>query len=120
MTKSEATAEVFMTAFKALPKSERDAVLVRIARDKTLARDLLEENRIRLEVGAMARLEVLQAETGVAQREEEVIVARRLIEDADDNLKRILNLPKDTQEWQVRIKPTDKPEVVEKDIDLLL
>jgi len=84
-----------------------------------LSRDLLEENRIRLEVGTMARLEVLQAETGVAQREEEVIVARRLIEDADDNLKRILNLPKDTQEWQVRIKPTDKPEVVEKEIDLL-
>ncbi len=84
-----------------------------------LSRDLLEENRIRLEVGTMARLEVLQAETGVAQREEEVIMARRLIEDADDNLKRILNLPKDTEEWQVRIKPTDKPEVVEKDIDLL-
>ena len=42
MTKSEATAEVFLTALKALTKSERDAVLVRIARDKVLARDLLD------------------------------------------------------------------------------
>ena len=40
MTKSEATAEVFLTALKALPKDERDAVVVRIARDKSLSRDL--------------------------------------------------------------------------------
>ncbi len=42
MTKSEATAEVFMTALRALPKPERDAVLVRIARDRVLARDLID------------------------------------------------------------------------------
>lgn len=40
MTKTEATAEVFLTALKALPKAERDAVLVKIARDKAFARDL--------------------------------------------------------------------------------
>jgi outer membrane protein TolC len=84
-----------------------------------LAQDLLAENRIRLEVGTMARLEVLQAETGAAQREEEVIVARSLIEGAEDNLKRILNLPKDTEEWKTRIRPTDVPEFVERQIDLL-
>jgi outer membrane protein TolC len=84
-----------------------------------LARDLLAENRIRLEVGTMARLEVLQAETGVAQREEEVIVARSLLENVEDNLKRILNLPKDTEEWRTRIEPTDTPEFVERQIDLL-
>lgn len=42
MTKAEATAEVFLTALKALPKQERDAVLRRIAKDKALARDLLD------------------------------------------------------------------------------
>ena len=42
MTHPEALADVFLTALKALPRSERDAVLVRIARDKTLARDLLD------------------------------------------------------------------------------
>ena len=84
-----------------------------------LAQDLLAENRIRLEVGTMARLEVVQAETGVAQREEEVIVARSLIKNVEDNLKRILNLPKDTEEWKTRIRPTDVPEFVERHIDLL-
>ena len=39
---SKATAEVFVTAFRALPKSERDEVLVRIARDRTLRCDLLD------------------------------------------------------------------------------
>ena len=42
MSEVEATAEVFLTAFKALPKTERDAVIVRIAQDKSLARDLLD------------------------------------------------------------------------------
>ena len=37
-----ATADVFITALKALPKAERDAVLVRIARDKAFARDILD------------------------------------------------------------------------------
>jgi hypothetical protein len=42
MTEVEATADVFLTALKALPRKERDAVLVRIAHDKSLARDLLD------------------------------------------------------------------------------
>ena len=42
MTDAEATAEVFLKALKALSKEERDAVLVRIARDKTMAKDLID------------------------------------------------------------------------------
>ena len=37
---AEATADVFLTALKALPKAERDAVLARIAADKAFAKDL--------------------------------------------------------------------------------
>jgi len=43
MTKAQqATAEVFLTALKALPKVERDAVVVRIARDKAFTREILD------------------------------------------------------------------------------
>jgi len=42
VTNTQATAEAFLTALKALPKAERDAVLVRIARDKAFARDILD------------------------------------------------------------------------------
>jgi outer membrane protein TolC len=84
-----------------------------------VAQDLLKDNRIRLKVGTMAPLEVVQAETGVAQREEQVIVAHSLIKDAEDNLKRILNLPQSVEEWKVRIYPIEEPRVTATNIDLL-
>ena len=43
MTKAQkATADVFLTALKAMSKPERDAVVARIARDKAFARDILD------------------------------------------------------------------------------
>ena len=42
MTKTEATAEVFWTAFNVLPVEEKHAVLQRIIRDETLRRDLMD------------------------------------------------------------------------------
>jgi hypothetical protein len=40
MSGAEATAEIFVRAFKALKPRERDAVLERIVADRTLAEDL--------------------------------------------------------------------------------
>lgn len=42
MTRTQATASVFVTALKALPKGERDAVVQAIARDKSLRGDPLD------------------------------------------------------------------------------
>jgi hypothetical protein len=42
MTASQATAEVFMTALRALSKKQRDAVLARIACEPDLREDLLD------------------------------------------------------------------------------
>ncbi|HUT09727.1 MAG TPA: hypothetical protein VMY42_04465 [Thermoguttaceae bacterium] len=42
MTAPEATAEVFLTALRALPKKERDAVLAGIADDQRFREDLLD------------------------------------------------------------------------------
>ena len=42
MSPNQATADVFYTALKALPKNHRDAVLVRIAGDRSMRRDLLD------------------------------------------------------------------------------
>lgn len=82
-----------------------------------LAQDLLRENRIRLEVGTMSPLEVIEAEAGVAQREEGVIVSRKLVKDAEDNLKRVLNLPQNVKDWDFTIVPVDKPVIVEREFD---
>ncbi len=42
MTKTQATAEIFWTAFTVLPVEEQRAVLQRIIRDKNLRRDLMD------------------------------------------------------------------------------
>ncbi|MBM3150949.1 MAG: hypothetical protein FJZ96_01880 [Chloroflexi bacterium] len=42
MTTTQATAEVFWTAFKVLPLEEKRAVLQRIIRDENLRRDLMD------------------------------------------------------------------------------
>lgn len=42
MTGSEATAEVFWTAFKVLPKTEQQAVLRRMVQDQNLRHDLMD------------------------------------------------------------------------------
>ena len=42
MTKTEATAQVFWTAFKALPRKEQDAVVLKLVEDKGLREDLID------------------------------------------------------------------------------
>jgi CRP-like cAMP-binding protein len=40
--RAEATAEVFMTAFESLPKSDRDVILQRLFADPALREDLID------------------------------------------------------------------------------
>ncbi len=42
MTTAEATSEVFWTAFRALPKKQREAVVARMLRDKEFMEDLID------------------------------------------------------------------------------
>jgi hypothetical protein len=42
MIESEATAEIFWTAFKVLSKAEQQAILRRLIKDQTLRRDLMD------------------------------------------------------------------------------
>src|SRR2546428_13712712 len=51
MTTSQATAEVFFTAFKALPRQEQEAILTRITQDRELHR-ILENISDRLAIAA--------------------------------------------------------------------
>lgn len=42
MTTAEATSEVFWTAFRALPKKEREAVVEKMLKDKEFIEDLID------------------------------------------------------------------------------
>lgn len=83
---------------------------VRIAElSRTRAKDLLELNRKKVEVGTLAPIEITQAEAGVAAEEEGVIVARADLLDAEDELRRLLGVPESDVMWTQRIVPTTDP-----------
>jgi outer membrane protein TolC len=73
-----------------------------------LALQLHEQNKIRVEVGTLAPLELVQSEAGVANREVEIIRAQALVGDRADVLRQLLNLKGD-QEWTAPIDPTTDP-----------
>ena len=83
-----------------------------------LARNLLRRNKIQVEVGSLAPIEIIQAEASVATREADVITAERQVRDNDDRLKRALNLPKNFRAWDVQILPTDTPNVIRRAPDI--
>ncbi len=74
-----------------------------------LARDFLEQNRIKVRVGTLAPIEITQAEAGVADREEGVILAENAVLTAEDALRQVMNVPKDSPAWSEPIHPSDAP-----------
>jgi outer membrane protein TolC len=74
-----------------------------------LAEDFLAENKLRVELGALAPVELVQSQTQVKQREGEVITAEAAVREAEDVLKEILNLPERLGTWRIRVQPTDTP-----------
>ena len=58
--------------------------------DLTQAKELLAEDRRRVQVGVLTPLDVTQAEAGVAEREQAVILAARTIKDNENTLKRLI------------------------------
>jgi len=73
-----------------------------------LAQKQLKENRIRVEVGTLAPIEVTSAEATVAQREQEIISAEAQLLNAKDVLIRMLYPKGDRPEDLV---PTDAPSI---------
>jgi outer membrane protein len=74
-----------------------------------LAKELHERNKIQVEVGTMAPLELTQSQAAIASREEGIIRATSAVGDAEDQLRLLLNLPGGDL-WQKAIVPTTPPE----------
>ncbi|MEA2601630.1 MAG: outer membrane protein [Acidobacteriota bacterium] len=74
-----------------------------------LARELHERNRIQVEVGTQAPLELVQSEAAIATREEGIISATASVGNSEDQLRNLLNLPMGDL-WRQPIEPTTRPE----------
>jgi outer membrane protein len=83
-----------------------------------LAGKLLDENRIKVKVGTLAPLDVVQAESEAASREADVIVAEAAVTQAEDNLKGQIFPRHETEMWALHIHPTDRPTAEAKTIDV--
>jgi outer membrane protein TolC len=83
-----------------------------------LAQDLLRNNRIQVEVGTMAPIDVLEAEAEVAAREEAVIIAEEAVLQTEDILKRLINDPESEEFWNMRYVPADAPTMEEIEVNL--
>ncbi len=79
-----------------------------------LARDLLEENKRKIEVGVLPPIEIFTAEAEVANREADILQADRLVKNNQDRLKKILNLPIFEKGKTTEIIPSDRPDIERK------
>ena len=69
-----------------------------------LARDQARITQIRIDVGASAPLDILQPRVTIATQEEQLILAVARVRDAEDQLRALMNLPR--EEWDKPILPT--------------
>jgi outer membrane protein TolC len=83
-----------------------------------LARDLLEENKRKIEVGTMPPIEIYTAESEVANREADILQSDRLVKNYQDRLKKILNLPILEEGEPTEIIPSDRPDFERKVISI--
>jgi outer membrane protein len=71
-----------------------------------ISQDLNRITKIKIDVGSLAPIDIVQTEVGIAQAEQDIILAEGLIGDAQDRVKRALNF--DPARWSTPIVPTDK------------
>jgi outer membrane protein TolC len=83
-----------------------------------LAQDLLEKNQRSVEVGTLAPIEVLSAQSAVATREADILQAEAQVKNNQDILKTIINLPVEEGRETAEIIPVDKPAYQLKEISL--
>ncbi|HKQ96585.1 MAG TPA: TolC family protein, partial [Candidatus Polarisedimenticolia bacterium] len=72
-----------------------------------LAQDFLEQNRIKVRVGTLAPIEITQAEAGVADREETVIIFEAALRAAEDQIRRVIGVASDSKDWDRPVRPSD-------------
>ncbi len=83
------------------------------------AKDLLQIIQKRREKGLASSIDLLEAKTGVAEREDTLLSIEKSLKLAEDNLRYITNLIDDPELWHANIEPLDKPEFKEDSVNLI-
>ena len=87
-------------------------------RSLELSRESLRQNERRVEVGTMARIDIIEAQAEVARVEESVILAEAQIRTLEDNLRTLVLNPSQPDFWTVRLVPAEKPVLTAQPVDI--
>jgi len=92
---------------------------VDVARESlSLASKLLSDNKIRVEVGTMAPMDVVQAEAEEASRQQTLTTSTAIMRTAELSLKRLIVSGTNDPLWSQRLDPTDRPDFQAVSIDV--
>ena len=83
-----------------------------------LAEESERNSRRRVEVGTVAGIDIVSAESEVARNQEVVIISEAQVGDAEDNLRTLVFDPDDPDFWSIRIEPSDNPTLRAEPIDV--
>jgi outer membrane protein TolC len=87
-------------------------------RSLELATKLVGDNRMRVEIGTMAPIDVVQAQAEEANRRQQVVTAQATLRNNELALKRLIVSGTDDEMWGATIVPVDRPTVTAQPIDL--
>jgi outer membrane protein TolC len=83
-----------------------------------LASQLVKDNQTRVEVGTMAPIDVVQAQSQAATQQQLLVTAQGAMRTAELALKRLIVGGTQDQNWSVRLDPTDRPDFSSQPIDI--
>ncbi|MEK7466778.1 MAG: TolC family protein [Planctomycetota bacterium] len=97
-----------------------DSINQKAVKDRSLqvSQRLFEVNRNKVKAGALAPIEELRAESDVASRREGIILAANTIENAMDELRRLIRPFNRPEDWDFIIEPADAPVFTPRLVDL--
>jgi outer membrane protein TolC len=83
-----------------------------------LAEQLVKDNQTRVEVGTMAPIDVVQAQSQAATARQNLAVARQAMQTAELVLKRLIVSGTEDSNWNAQLDPVDRPEFQPTPIDI--
>ena len=83
-----------------------------------LATKLVGDNRMRVEIGTMAPIDVVQAQAEEANRRQQLVTAQATLRNNELALKRLIVSGTDDELWRATIVPVDRPTVTAQPLDL--
>src|SRR3954466_11746388 len=83
-----------------------------------LAMQLVKDNQVRVEVGTMAPIDVVQAQSQAATQQQNLVAAQGAMRTAELALKRLIVAGTQDPNWGMQIAPTDRPDFRAEPIDI--